>query len=220
MTFDRVLKAARLPHHPKRLVDIGVRDAASRPLRHRCRTPARSSQSTVDWWCPALSKPVFTSTNPAASTAAAATRVASGRRSLKPRAPSAPSPRRTSPRARRRLDRAIENGTMHRRSHVEVDPRLGLQGFGPCANSRAATPGPTAAAAKLMNFADYGLAVGNAADLLVLPCRSPAAAVSELCAPSLEFKRGRKSFSRPAAHLNRPSPSAPAGAGDTRATTQ
>jgi len=129
MTFDSVLKAARLPHHPKRLVDIGVRDAASRPLRHRCRPPARSSQSTVDWWCPALSKPIFTSTNPAASTAAAATRVASGRRSLKPRAPSAPSPRRTSPRARRTLDRAIENGTMHRRSHVEVDPRLGLQGF-------------------------------------------------------------------------------------------
>jgi cytosine deaminase len=78
----------------------------------------------------------------------------------------------------------------------------------------------TAAAAKLMNLADYGLAVGNAADLLVLPCRSPAAVVSELCAPSLGFKRGRKSFSRPAAHLNRPSPSAPARAGDSRATTQ
>ena len=62
----------------------------------------------------------------------------------------------------------------------------------------------TAAAAKLMNLEGYGLAVGNPADLVVLPCRSPAAAVMELCAPSMGFKRGRKSFQRPQAQLNRP----------------
>jgi cytosine/creatinine deaminase len=62
----------------------------------------------------------------------------------------------------------------------------------------------TAAAAKLMNLEGYGLALGNPADLLVLPCRSPAAAVTELCPPSMGFKAGRKSFSRPPAYLARP----------------
>jgi cytosine/creatinine deaminase len=32
-------------------------------------------------------------------------------------------------RARRTLERAIAHGTMHMRTHVEVDPRVGLQGF-------------------------------------------------------------------------------------------
>ena len=62
----------------------------------------------------------------------------------------------------------------------------------------------TAAAAKLMNLEGYGLAVGNPADLLVLPCGSPAAAVTELCPPSMGFKAGRRSFSRPPAQLMRP----------------
>jgi cytosine/creatinine deaminase len=62
----------------------------------------------------------------------------------------------------------------------------------------------TVTAAKLMNLEGYGLALGNPADLLVLPCRSPAAAVTELCPPSMGFKAGRKSFSRPPAYLMRP----------------
>lgn len=32
-------------------------------------------------------------------------------------------------RARRTLEKAILNGTMHLRTHVEVDPRVGLRGF-------------------------------------------------------------------------------------------
>src|SRR5262245_49102550 len=32
-------------------------------------------------------------------------------------------------RARRTLERAILNGTMHMRTHVEIDPRVGLKGF-------------------------------------------------------------------------------------------
>jgi cytosine/creatinine deaminase len=61
----------------------------------------------------------------------------------------------------------------------------------------------TGTAAKLMNLGDYGLAVGNAADLVVLPCRSLAAAVTELAQPLMGYKRGRKSFSRPAAVLHK-----------------
>ncbi len=62
----------------------------------------------------------------------------------------------------------------------------------------------TAAAARLMRLDGYGLAVGSFADLLVLPCRSPVAAVTEPCQPSLGFKRGRKSFTRPPSRLHTP----------------
>jgi cytosine deaminase len=50
--------------------------------------------------------------------------------------------------------------------------------------------------AKLMNLKDYGIAVGNPADLVVLDNRDPAMAVAELSQPLLGFKRGRRSFSR------------------------
>ena len=62
----------------------------------------------------------------------------------------------------------------------------------------------TGAAARLMNLRDYGLAVGSPADLVVLSCRSPAAAVTELAQPLMGFKRGRKSFTRPPAALLAP----------------
>jgi len=55
----------------------------------------------------------------------------------------------------------------------------------------------TGSAARLMKLTDYGLAIGNPADLVVLPCRDPAAAVMELAQPLMGFKRGRKSFVRP-----------------------
>jgi cytosine/creatinine deaminase len=60
------------------------------------------------------------------------------------------------------------------------------------------------AAARLMNVRDYGIAVGSPADLIALPCRSPAAAVAELAQPLAGWKRGRKSFVRPLAALNAP----------------
>jgi cytosine deaminase len=62
----------------------------------------------------------------------------------------------------------------------------------------------TTAAARLMNLADYGLKIGNRADLVVLPCHSSAAAVAELAQPLMGFKRGRKSFTRPPATLHEP----------------
>jgi len=62
----------------------------------------------------------------------------------------------------------------------------------------------TAQPARLMNLKDYGIAVGNAADLVVLDCEEPAAAVAELSAPLLGIKRGRVSFSRARPILHRP----------------
>ncbi|AMN45458.1 amidohydrolase family protein [Rhodoplanes sp. Z2-YC6860] len=58
--------------------------------------------------------------------------------------------------------------------------------------------------ARLMNLSDYGVAVGNPADLIVLDGTDPAMIVAELAAPLMGIKRGRRSFSRPAAVFNRP----------------
>jgi cytosine deaminase len=52
----------------------------------------------------------------------------------------------------------------------------------------------TAAAARLMRLDGYGVAVGNAADLIVLPCASGHAAVAEIARPLWGLKRGRRSF--------------------------
>jgi cytosine/creatinine deaminase len=62
----------------------------------------------------------------------------------------------------------------------------------------------TGAPAKLMNLTDYGIAVGNPADIVVLDCTSEAAAVAELASPLLGFKRGRLTFERSAVAINWP----------------
>ena len=58
--------------------------------------------------------------------------------------------------------------------------------------------------AKLMNLGDYGIAVGNPADIVVLDCADRVSAVAELAQPMLAMKRGRISFSRPTATLHWP----------------
>jgi cytosine/creatinine deaminase len=58
--------------------------------------------------------------------------------------------------------------------------------------------------AKLMNLGDYGIAVGNPADIVVLDCADRVSAVAELAQPLLAMKRGRISFSRPTATLHWP----------------
>ena len=58
--------------------------------------------------------------------------------------------------------------------------------------------------ARLMNLTDYGIAVGNPADIVVLDGTTREAAVAELASPLLAMKRGRVSFSRPAAEINWP----------------
>lgn len=58
--------------------------------------------------------------------------------------------------------------------------------------------------ARLLRAPDYGIAVGNPADLIVLNAPSPAAAVQELAEPLWGFKRGRRTFTRKPAQLHRP----------------
>jgi cytosine deaminase len=62
----------------------------------------------------------------------------------------------------------------------------------------------TAQPAKLMNLEDYGVVVGNPADLIVLDANDAVAAVAEVSHPLLGFKRGRRSFVRAAPVLCRP----------------
>jgi cytosine deaminase len=58
--------------------------------------------------------------------------------------------------------------------------------------------------AQLMNLKDYGIALGNPADIVVLDCADPVSAVAELAQPVLGMKRGRISFQHAPATLNRP----------------
>ena len=62
----------------------------------------------------------------------------------------------------------------------------------------------TSLPARLMNLKDYGIAVGNPADIVVLDCADQIAAVAELAQPVLGMKRGRVSFQHAPATLNRP----------------
>ena len=62
----------------------------------------------------------------------------------------------------------------------------------------------TTLSARLMNLKDYGIAVGNLADIVVLDCADPVSAVAELAQPVLGMKRGRISFWHAPATLNRP----------------
>ena len=58
--------------------------------------------------------------------------------------------------------------------------------------------------AKLMRLADYGIAVGGPADLVVLDCKTETQAIAEIAPALCGFKNGRQSFLRPAAQLLRP----------------
>ena len=62
----------------------------------------------------------------------------------------------------------------------------------------------TSRAARLLNLKDYGVGVGDAADLVVLDAESPEAAVAELAPVLHAFKRGRLTVSRAPPTLHRP----------------
>jgi cytosine/creatinine deaminase len=55
--------------------------------------------------------------------------------------------------------------------------------------------------AKLMNLKNYGIKIGNPADLVVLDCSDPALAVAELARPLFGLKNGRRSFVCPPPRL-------------------
>ncbi len=76
--------------------------------------------------------------------------------------------------------------------------QVGPEGFSACID--LVTTGP----ARLMRLDDYGIAIGNPADLIVLDALSPTDALAGLSEPVMGFKNGRMSFSRPAAVLHRP----------------
>jgi cytosine deaminase len=58
--------------------------------------------------------------------------------------------------------------------------------------------------ARLMNLPDYGIEVGNPADVVVFDAATPEQAVAEVRAPLVAFKRGVLTVTRPRAELHRP----------------
>src|SRR5215208_8142870 len=62
----------------------------------------------------------------------------------------------------------------------------------------------TTRSARLMNLKDYGIAVGNPADVVVIDATSPYQAVAEIRPPLAVFKRGRRTLTRHRAELHRP----------------
>jgi cytosine deaminase len=62
----------------------------------------------------------------------------------------------------------------------------------------------TERSARLMNLKDYGIAVGNPADIVVFDATTPEQAVAEVRGPLVAFKRGELTVTRPRAVLHRP----------------
>jgi cytosine/creatinine deaminase len=58
--------------------------------------------------------------------------------------------------------------------------------------------------ARLMNLKDYGIAVGNPADIVVFDATTPEEVIAEVRAPLIAFKRGKLTVTRPRAELHRP----------------
>jgi cytosine deaminase len=63
----------------------------------------------------------------------------------------------------------------------------------------------TERSARLMNLKDYGIKVGNPADIVVLDATTPEQAVAEICEPLAVFKRGKRTVTRTRTELHRPS---------------
>ena len=58
--------------------------------------------------------------------------------------------------------------------------------------------------ARLMNLRDYGIAVGNPADIVIVDAATPEQAIAEVRGPLVAFKRGVRTVTRPRAELHRP----------------
>ena len=67
----------------------------------------------------------------------------------------------------------------------------------------------TTRSARLMRREEYGVAVGRPADLVIFDCRDASSAVAELAPPLCGLKRGRLTFTRPAAQLHAATDQAP-----------
>lgn len=62
----------------------------------------------------------------------------------------------------------------------------------------------TERSARLMNLPDYGIRVGNPADIVVLDASTPEQAVAEMCPPLAVFKGGRRTVTRHRTELHPP----------------
>ncbi len=71
-------------------------------------------------------------------------------------------------------------------------------GFRECLNMVTHRP------ARLMRIDEYGIAINNPADIVVLDSTTSIGAVQELAVPLFGFKRGRRTFTREPAQLHRP----------------
>jgi cytosine deaminase len=58
--------------------------------------------------------------------------------------------------------------------------------------------------ARLMRLKDYGIAVGNPADIVVFDSTTPEETIAEVRGPLVAFKRGVRTVTRPRAELHRP----------------
>lgn len=58
--------------------------------------------------------------------------------------------------------------------------------------------------ARILRREDYGIAVGNPADLVLWNAKTPAEVVATIAQPLAGFKRGRRTFTRPLPQLHRP----------------
>lgn len=76
--------------------------------------------------------------------------------------------------------------------------QVGPAGFGACLDLVTTAP------ARLMNLDDYGIAVGNPADLVVLDAPDAVTALAAIAQPLTGFKNGRRSFRRPVPELLKP----------------
>ena len=62
----------------------------------------------------------------------------------------------------------------------------------------------TERSARLLNLTDYGLAVGNPADIVVIDAETPEQAIAEVRQPLAVYKRGRRTVVRHPPELVRP----------------
>ncbi|WP_156640270.1 amidohydrolase family protein [Bosea sp. PAMC 26642] len=73
--------------------------------------------------------------------------------------------------------------------------QVGPDGFQGCLDLITTLP------ARLMNLTDYGIAIGNPADLIVLDAQTGSDALAEIAEPIMGFKNGRQTFEHPSATL-------------------
>jgi cytosine deaminase len=62
----------------------------------------------------------------------------------------------------------------------------------------------TERSARLMNLSDYGIAIGNPADIVIFDAGTPEEAIAEVRGPLVAFKKGVRTVTRPRAELHKP----------------